>query len=340
MAGDEEQTDDFEIADFPAIHGLTLRRYLGTGDIPAMVAVTNQSRAADGVDFITTEGDIKADFSNPLDFNPKSDVLIVEIDGNMVGLARVTWENREDGKKSYRHSAELLKEWRGKGIREALFLHNERHILRIAKMDDEEGARHMELWAKDTDNEWKSIIVNNGYREVQHVIDMVRSLDDIPEMPLPDGFEIRPVRPEHHRKIWEACRESKQKEWDYSDSIWDDEHFEAFKKTSVFQPDLWQVAWKGDTLAGMVLNYIVDEENRHVERKYGHTEHVFVREQYRGKGLARALLASSFHVLKDRGMDDATLGMEIENPHDPIRLYEGMGFTIIEHYTWYRKPIA
>ncbi|MBU1158152.1 MAG: GNAT family N-acetyltransferase [Candidatus Thermoplasmatota archaeon] len=340
MTSNERQTDDFEIADFPAIRGLILRRYLGNEDIPAMASVINQSRRTDGVDFLTTEEDLAADFSNPLDFDPRTDILIAEADGKMIGLARVGYEDRTDGKKSYRHSAELLREWRGQGIREALFLHNERHILRIAKMDHTGGAGHLELWANDADNEWKSIILNNGYGEVQHVIDMVRSLDDIPEMPLPDGFEIRPVSPEHHRKIWEACKESKQKEWDYSENIWDDEHFGAFKKTHGFQPDLWQVAWKGDTLAGMVLNYIVDEENKQAERKRGHTEHVFVREQYRGLGLARALLARSFQVLKDRGMDDATLGMEVENPHDPMRLYEGMGFGIVKHYTWYRKPIA
>ncbi len=340
MTSSEKQAEDFEIADFPAISGLVLRRYLGKEDIPAMVAVINQSRQADGVDFITTEEDIAADFSDHLDFDPMTDVLIAEADGKMIGLARVGWEDRADGKRSYRHSAELLSEWRGQGIREALFRHNESHILRTARMDSKGRAGYLELWAHQTDNEWKSIIVKNGYGEVQHVIDMVRSLEDIPEMPLPDGFEIRPVRPEHHRKIWEACRESKQKEWDYSDDIWSDEHFEAFKKTSGFQPDLWQVAWKGDTLAGMVLNYIVDEENRQSERKRGHTEHVFVREPFRGIGLARALLASSFQVLKDRGMDDATLGMEIENPHDPIRLYKGMGFKVVKHYTWYRKPIA
>jgi GNAT superfamily N-acetyltransferase len=340
MTNNERWTEDCEIADVPAIRGVTLRRYQGEEDLPAMATVMTRSREADGIDFVTTEADLAAQFSDPLDFDPKADILVVVGDGKMIGLARVWREDREDGKKVYGHSAELLREWRGRGIREALFLHNEEHIRRIAKADGRGGAGVLELWANDSDNEWKSIIVNNGYRPVQHELDMVRSLDDIPEMPLPDGFEIRPVSPDHHRKIWEARKESMRKDWNYSESTWGDEHFEVSKKTSEFQPDLWQVAWEGDTLAGMVLNYVVNEENREGERKRGHTEHVFVREQYRGRGLARALLARSFQVLKDLGMEEATLGMEVENPHDPMRLYSGMGFRVVRHFTWYHKPIA
>lgn len=339
MAPIERRLVDLKIEDFPAIQGLTTRRYQGKGDLAAMAEVMTRSREADGVDYITTESDLTAQFDEPTDFDPKVDIIIVEAAGKTIGLARVWRENRGEGKRIYGHSVELLKEWRGLGIREALFRYNENHIRRIANAHDAAGAGFFELWANDADNEWKSIVVDNGYKPVQHEIEMVRSLDSIPEMPLPEGFEIRPVVPEHLGEIQKACNESMQKDWNYSEKMWDDAHFEVFKKTHAFQPDLWQVAWKGSTLAGMILNYIVDEENRQSERKSGHTEHVFVRERFRGRGLARALLARSFRILKDRGIDDATLGMEVENPHDPMRLYEGMGFKVVKHFTWYHKPI-
>jgi len=340
MKRNDGQTENLQIDGFPTIRGLALRRYGGSADIPAMAEVITRSREADGVDYVTTEADLAARFDDPLDFNPKTDIVIVEAKGKIVGLARVWREDRGEGKRIYGHSVEILKNWRGRGIREALFRHNEEHIRRTAKVDDRPGPAFLELWANDSDNEWKSIVLENGYRPVQHEIDLIRSLDEIPDMRLPKGFEIRPVRPEHLDWIWEACRESMRKDWNYSDTMWDEKHIEAFKKTHAFQPDLWQVAWKENTLAGMILNYIVPEENREFNVKRGHTEYVYVREQYRGKGLARALLASSFKVLKGRGMDEAMLGMEIENPHDPLRLYQGMGFKVVRHFTWYHKPVA
>jgi GNAT superfamily N-acetyltransferase len=340
MVGKEGRTTDSETTDFPVIRGITLRRYGGERDLPAITEVINLSRRADGVDFVVTREDNAALFGDHVDFDPEEDVLVAEADGKMIGLARVRREDREGGRRMYGHSVELLPEWRGEGIREELFHYNERHIRRVDRKAGGERASFFLLWANDTDNDWKSIVEKNGYQPAQHELDMVRSLDEIPDMPLPVGFEIRSVKPEHYGKIWEADRESSLLDWDFSENKWDDEHFRAFMKTSVFQPDLWQVAWSGETLAGMVLNYIVDEENRLLGKKQGHTEHVFVREQFRHKGLARALLARSFQVLKDRGMNEATLGMEVENPHDPLRLYEGMGFRVVRHYTWYQKPIS
>jgi len=38
-------------------------------------------------------------------------------------------------------------------------------------------------------------------------------------------------------------------------------------------------------------------------------------------------------------MDEAVLGMEVENPHDPTRLYGGMGFRVKTHFTVYHKPL-
>lgn len=338
MTDRKRQPEDLEETGLPTIPELTLRRYRGDEDFPAMATVMTRSREADGVDFVTTEQDLAVSFDDPLDFDPQADILVAEADGKMIGLARVWRENRESGR-AYGHSVELLQEWRGRGIREKLFLYNERHIRKIVKKDGDEGAAFIELWANDSDNDWKSIAVSNGYRPVQHVLEMVRSLDEIPEMPLAAGFETRPVGREHYRKIWEADKEASRHDRDFSENKWDDRHFQSFMKTSVFQPDLWQVAWDGETLAGMVLNYIVEEENRQLGKKRGHTEHVFVREQYRGRGLARALLARSLKVLKDHGMDEAVLDMEVENPYDPLRLYEGLGFRVAKHFTWYQKPL-
>jgi mycothiol synthase len=340
MMRNEEVDEGLEIEGFPDIDGLTLRRYRGKEDLPSMADLITRSREADGVDLVTTVPDLEAQYTDPVDFDPEADVVIVEVHGKTIGLARVWREELKGGKRVFDHSVELLGEWRGRGIREALFLHNERHIRRIATLGGNAGQPFYELWASDSSNEWRSIALNNGYEPVQHEIDMVRSLENIPVMPLPMGIEIRPVRPEHLASIWEAVGESNRDDWDYSENRWDDSHFEEFKNSRAFQPDLWQVAWKGDTLAGMVLNYIVDAENAQFKWKRGHTEYVFVREQFRGKGLARALLARSFRVLKEHGMDEATLGMEVENPHDPLRLYEGMGFRTVKHFTWYRKPIV
>lgn len=104
-------------------------------------------------------------------------------------------------------------------------------------------------------------------------------------------------------------------------------------------PHLWQVAWAGDEVAGMVLNFIDEAENTEYGRQRGYTETICVRRPWRRLGLARALIARSFQVLKDQGMTEAALGVDAENISGALRLYQSMGFQVVKQHTAYRKPL-
>jgi len=62
-----------------------------------------------------------------------------------------------------------------------------------------------------------------------------------------------------------------------------------------------------------------------MRRRRGYTESISVRRPYRRRGLARALIAQSLHAVKERGMEEAALGVQTENIHGAFRLYESMG---------------
>jgi ribosomal protein S18 acetylase RimI-like enzyme len=103
---------------------------------------------------------------------------------------------------------------------------------------------------------------------------------------------------------------------------------------------LWRVAWDGDEIAGQVRSFISAEENERFGRKRGYTEHITVRRPWRRRGLARALIAASFPLLRARGMTEAALGVDTENVSGALRVYEGCGFRPIARSTTYRKSLA
>jgi GNAT superfamily N-acetyltransferase len=72
---------------------------------------------------------------------------------------------------------------------------------------------------------------------------------------------------------------------------------------------MWRVAWDGDEVAGVVMNAIYHEENEQLGVRRGWLEHVSVRRPWRGRGLAKALCTASFAVLRERGTDEAWLGV-------------------------------
>jgi mycothiol synthase len=333
----------------PAIPHLTFRGFRGEEDYPAMVAVIEGSKEADQLERTQSVEDIARSYKHLVNCDPYRDMLFVEVSGEVIGYSRVWWEKELDGKRRYEHFTFLLPEWRGTGIRRAMLRHNERRLREIAtdhsaRPDASDPAepdrpRVFEAWAADTESDWESLLLSEGYEAVRHGFEMVRpDLDGIPELSLPEGLEVRPVLPEHYWKIWRAAEEAFRDHW--GETEWQDAWFEEWQESPTFQPELWQVAWDGDHVAGMVQSFVNHEENAEYNRKRGYTEGICVRRPWRRRGLARALIARSFQVLKDLGMTEAALGVDTQNPNGALQLYIGMGFGPVKRHTTYRKPLA
>ena len=338
MSTNQHSNDVIVLPDAPASHGLTFRRFRGEKDYPAMVAVIEGSKDADQIDHTETVEDVACAYRHLVNCDPYQDMLFVEMKGKVIGYSRVWWILRSDGTRSYCHFVLLLPQWRGKNIRRAMLHHNEHRLREIASGHTKEGPRFFEVWAGNAEVDWVSLLLGEGYKPVRYSFEMVRpNLEDIPDLPLPQGLEVRPAKPEHYRTIYRAAWEAFQDHWGCTE--WLEEEFEQWKEQPIFNPDLWQVAWDGNEVAGMILNFINKKENREFDRKRGYTETICVRRPWRKKGLARALLARSFKVLESQGMTEAALGVDAENISGALGLYESMGFRTVKRHAIYRKPL-
>jgi len=168
---------------------------------------------------------------------------------------------------------------------------------------------------------------------------MVRpDLEDIPEAPLPEGLVVRTPREDEMRKVWEAEEEA------FRDHLGaappGESDYDGFLSFPYNDPTLWRIAWDGDEVAGQVRSYINGPENEAMGRRRGYTESISVRRPYRRRGLARALIVQSLHAVKERGMEEAALGVLTENLHGAFRLYESCGFRVVHSWTTLRKPLG
>jgi mycothiol synthase len=327
------------VPDAPAISGLAFRRFRGELDYAAMAAVIAGSKEADGIERVDTADDVARVYGHLTNCDPYEDMLFAEVDGSVIGYSRVWWHQQLDGIRSYNHFAFLLPQWRGQGIRRAMLRRNEWRGEVMAANHPSGSEQVFEAWAADTESHWESLLVSQGYEPARYGYDMVRpDLEDIPEMPLPEGIEVRPVPPEHYYTVWKAEEEAFRDHWGASE--WKEEWFEEMLESPTFQPHLWQVAWDGDQVAGMVLNFIDEKENEEYKRKRGWTEDIAVLRPYRRQGLAKALIARSLRLHRRLGMTEAALGVDADNPNGALRLYQSMGFCMVKQHTTYRKPLV
>ena len=163
------------------------------------------------------------------------------------------------------------------------------------------------------------------------------NLDDIPELPLPRGVEVRPVDQSQLRDIVAAHHECFRGEWDFVEI--DESIYSWILDNPHRDETLWQIAWAGDTIVGQVKPFINEPENEKYGRLRGYTEFISTHHEWRNQGIAGALLAMSMLALKDRGMTEAMLGVDTNNAGGAFQLYTKLGFEMVSYEAVYTKAI-
>jgi mycothiol synthase len=332
-------------ASTPGLPSLRLRAPIGAGDYRPMADVYAAAAAEDGLEEIVTEGDIANFLENPIDSDPALDALIAEVDGQVVGYAWISHKveaplpGGSPGAEVHQHRGYVHPAWRRRGIASAML---ERFVQRAAArriVDDPAAARVLQSFALDSEAGAHALLEHNGYQPIRYAFIMRRDLaQPIPDLPLPEGIEIRPALPEHRRRIWEAEREAFQDHWGYAP--WPESAYQRFLHFPHYDLSLWRVAWDGEEVAGSVLSFINEEENRLHGRRLGWTEDISVRRPWRRRGLARALIARSLEAVRARGMTEAALGVDSENQTGALRVYQSLGFVVAKRWTIFRRPLA
>ncbi len=331
-------TQSVILPEAPALPGLTFRRFRGESDYPAMLAVLHSSKAPDQLEHGDTLEDVVHNYSHLINCNPYEDLIMVEMEGRLIGYNRVFWVQEQNGPYIYSHLGFLFPEWRGKGIGTALIHAAEARLREIAAGHPQDVPKFLRAEATGHQTNLKNILESEGYTVIRYGYEMTRSLDEPIEItPLPARLEIRPALPEHYRPIWEADNEAFRDHWGHIEGT--EENFESWKTDRLFNPELWKIAWDGDQVAGMVLNFIDHEHNRKFNRLRGYTEGISVRRPWRKMGLARALLTRSMQMFKEMGMTEAALGVDAQNPNGARQLYESVGFRTIHQMGIYEKAL-
>jgi mycothiol synthase len=325
-------------AEAPPVPGLTWRAYR-PDDAAALSELFNRGAEADGAPWRASPAEIANWMSRSNEnYDPARDAVVVELDGRVIGFRDAEWVDTNDGLREYRLGGNVHPDWRRRGIGTWLLRDSEAHARRRAVEVPSDRPHFFGTWQPNTAAGALALMEREGYRPVRYFFDMARpTMDDIVEPPLPEGLEIRPVSADQLRQLWDADVEAFRDHWGGFDAS--ESRFVEWKGDPKFDPSLFVVAWDGGEIAGGVINEINVTENEAFGRQRGWLASVFVRRPWRRRGLARAVVARSLVVLRDRGMTSAGLGVDADNPTGALRLYEDAGFEVEDRSTAFRKPM-
>ena len=321
----------------PEIPGIVFRGYRGREDIPGILALVERTRPVDGFDWPVTEQDFIDDFENSTESDSARDVLIVERAGTIVGYSQLWWAQDPNGLRLYSFGVEVDPELRSTALGDAMLDWCESRSRENSKAHGP-GQKLFSNAFPDKMEYFANLLKKHDYWVYRHGLKMLRpDLENIPDFQLPPGLEIWEVEPEHHEKIrlaWNVACGDMRGQIPITENGW-----EIWKKSPTFDPKLWSIAWHGDEVIGTVFGMINPEDNELNNRERGSVELISTRKEWRGKGVAKALMSRTMRILKERGMTEAALGVDEENPSGARHLYEKMGFMVTGRATFYRKEL-
>ena len=317
-----------------------LRAFDPATDLPSMVDLIWAVNALDDVPYFPSVESLAVDWAATPTFDPERDVVLAFEAERLVGAAQLEWRQR-DAKVVHPIEIWVRPESRRQGLGTRLLAWSEDRV-RGAVAEGRGGPAGLphvlSLGTPMHVTPGVAFSRARGYVPTRYGFLMRRDLaEPIPDVQMPEGLETRPVVPGDHRRIWDADNEAFRDH--FEPAVRNDDDFVQFFRTPDFDTSMWQVAWDGDEVAGSIINTIYPEENANVGLEVGWLDHVSVRRPWRGRGLASALIVRSLRVLRERGMDYASLGVDAENPTGALGLYERFGFRRHQQWVTFRKAL-
>jgi mycothiol synthase len=253
------------------------------------------------------------DFRTP-GFDPARGTWFVT-DGTGALAAWVLYKDSEPGSDSAHGYGRVHPHHRGRGLGAFLVDTIER---RWVGSSADARPRVLRRWISPTDAEAAALFASRGFALARREFHLERGLADVPSPEPPAGVDIRPVRSDEHRALYELNEEAFARHWGFVGSTF--EEFAWMFAVSLAEPGLAWVADERGVLIGEVLVEIREDG--------GWINVLGVRSSARRRGIGRALLRTGFAELARRGCDRALLGVDEGNETGAVAMYLGEGMTV------------
>jgi ribosomal protein S18 acetylase RimI-like enzyme len=225
---------------------------------------------------------------------------------------------------------QVLPEYSGRGIEEEALRWAEQRIAELCSRDARRWGGALVSGARQDDPGRIAFLERHGFRpggEFSEVNMLCLLEGPVPEPVLPDGCQVRCVaedgelanRAGAQREVWSPWTVGEVSDRDYA----------AMMRLPGYERDLDVVALAPDGVIAAYVNGWIDPVNR-----IGDFGPVGTRPAYRRQGLGRAVLLECLRRMQERGMQRVSVSTGVTNL-PAIRLYEGVGFRIVNRYLEY-----
>ena len=184
----------------------------------------------------------------------------------------------------------------------------------------------------------RALLEGEGFQAVRVFYKMHIALDAPPEPPVwPEGVRLRAYDPDRDSRIVHAAMDAAFADhWD-ARPIPYDEWMQVHRRAGNYDPALWFLAVPAAGPEDAILGAALCRPREYTDPDMGWISQLFVRRDWRRRGLGEALLRHAFGVFYARGKQRAGLTVDADNLSGALRLYEMVGMHVARQRVVYDK---
>ena len=311
---------------FPDLHW----RPVSEGDLDSWAALIARTAAVEQPVWFERRADLEQIVESKK--NPVGQNAVLGFDSEGVSRAYARLTKNQDGDKANGFCA-VDPQWQRRGVGSALLQWLEaRTRQRFAEDGNVQGSDtpaqpRLRIFIEQKQQHQAALLAESRYEVVRYYNEMHRPLSaPLPEAPLADGLELVPMEPGLSESLRLAHNQVFADHWGSEPR--DEESWGFVINDPLARPDLSAVVRESST--GEVVGYQLasHDPDTAVTRGFteGYTDLLGVRREFRGRGVAQALLADAMRRFAAAGMDLASLDVDSDNPTGAMALYLKMGY--------------
>lgn len=164
-----------------------------------------------------------------------------------------------------------------------------------------------------------------GMAPVRYSDELLRPLTDLPAPPTVDGVRIVAWPDDRDEEIRVEKNIAFEHHWGSTPTS--PHHWNQMVRGYGARPDLSFVALdRHDRVVAHCLNKRFEADDELLGRRDAWIDNLGTLPEWRGRGVASALIAASLHAFAAEGLTHASIGVDSENPSGAVRLYRSLGF--------------
>ncbi|MBU3690410.1 MAG: GNAT family N-acetyltransferase [Acidimicrobiales bacterium mtb01] len=305
-------------------------RPIRSDDLPELVAVVNRRIHASGLRVNMQADELGEDLESSRTRMEHDTRVAIDDSGRIVGYAwTLNLPSDSSDERCYVEGG-VDPEHRGRGVGRSLMEWSVEHAHELLAASPNDRAKYVRIHHGVDDESTRRLSARFGFAPIRWFEDLVRPLADVPDPIDVPGVRIEP--------------------WPAADPLLDE--IRSAKNTSFL--DHWGSApmtaegWREhilgygsrldlsfvarDTTTGRVVahlfstRYPADDEI--VGRRQAWVDNLGTLREWRGRGVASALIGAALRAYRDDGLSHAMIGVDADSPTGASRLYRSLGFEL------------